>query len=133
MYIENGYIVKDTEDKSVVLLEIKTFANDIGSNFYEIMINKVPQYDETNIAVSCRSIANPIEYMQEVSKESPLSLNSLIVPEKLGDYYDYLVQVGIIKETNESVRQDFKYKGIYSLKNSKYNTQDESIYERKIK
>lgn len=133
MYIENGYIVKDTQEQLIALLEIKTASNDVGSNFYEIKLDKVHQYDGVKAPVVCRSIINPIEYMQEISKVSPLTLNSLISSERLADYYDYLVQVGIIKETEESVRQDFKYRGDYSLKNSKYNTQDEPIYGRKVK
>lgn len=132
MYIENGYIVEDNQEHLIVLLEIKRFTHDIGSNFYEVKINKEQLYD-ADIPVTTKIITNPIEYMQEVSKSSPLTLNSLISYDRLEDYYKYLVQLGIIRETKESIRQDFKYRGFYSLKSSKYNTQDEPIYERKTR
>lgn len=133
MYIENGYVVKDTQKQLIVLLEIKENSNDIGSNFYEVKFDRNKQHDGNSSLVTTRVITNPIEYMQEVSKVSPLTLNSLMSYEELDNYYNYLVQIGVIREKQESIRQDFKYKGFYSLKSSKYNTQDESIYGRKVK
>lgn len=132
MYFENGYVVEDTQRQLVVLLEVKT-SNSIGSNFYEVKFSRDKQQDSAILPVTSRPISNPIEYMQEVSKESPLTLNSLISYEKLEDFYNYLEQAGIIRETKESNRPGFEYKKNYSLKSSKYNTQDESIYGRKIK
>lgn len=133
MYIENGYLVKDDNSELIVFLEIKTHPDAIGSNFYELKINKYRQYMGDNTSISFNIVTNPIEYMQKVGKDSPLSLNSLISYDELKKYYDYLIQAGIINETNNSNRQDLESRGTYSLKSSKYNTQDEYIYERKVK
>lgn len=133
MYIDHGYIVSDTSSEITVLLEVKSNQLAIGSNFYEIKIDKKYPYNAGEEKCQCRFITNPIEYMQEASKISPLSLQSLISYEKLEDYYNYLTQVGLMNHQNESDYQEESYRGFYSLKSSRYNTLDESIYERKVK
>lgn len=133
MHIENGCVIEDTQKQLIVLLEVKATLDSIGSNFYEVKIDRNTKHDAASELVTTRNISNPIEYIQEVSKQTPLTLNSLMSYEELEVYHDYLVQVGIIKEKQEGIRQKYESKGFYSLRNSRYDTQDESIYARKVK